>query len=59
MFSDEAHFWLNVYVSKQNYRFRSEGQAEELQKPPMNNEKVYELMASLDRTSSKMLRIVT
>ncbi|GFV36220.1 hypothetical protein TNCV_2232671 [Trichonephila clavipes] len=24
LFSDEAHFWLNGYVNKQNYRIRSE-----------------------------------
>ena len=63
VFSDEAHFWLKGYVSKQNCRFWSEDQSEELQKLPMRPEKltgaVYGLVASLDRTSSKMLRIVT
>ena len=39
MFSDEAHFWLNGYVKKQNYRFHSENQPEELQKLPMHPEK--------------------
>ena len=36
MFSDEAHFWLSGYVTKQNCRFWSEHQPEELQKPPMH-----------------------
>ena len=42
VFSDEAHFWLNTcrYVSKQNCRFFSEDQPEELQKLPMHPEKV-------------------
>ena len=34
VFSDEAHFWLNGYVNKQNCRFWSEDQPEELQKLP-------------------------
>ena len=32
----EAHFWLNGYVNKQNCRFWSEDQTEELQKLPMH-----------------------
>ena len=40
MFSDEAHFWLNGYVNKQNCRFWNVYQPEELQKLPMHPEKV-------------------
>ena len=40
VFSDEAHFWLNGYVNKQNCRFWSEDQSESLQKLPMHPEKV-------------------
>ena len=40
VFSDEAHFWLNGYVNKQNCRFWSEDQPEALQKLPMHPEKV-------------------
>ena len=40
MFSDEAHFWLNGYVNKQNYRFWIEDQPEEMQKLLMHPEKV-------------------
>ena len=40
VFSNEAHFWLNVYVNKQNGRFWSQDQPEELQKLPMHLEKV-------------------
>ena len=39
-FSDEAHFWLNGYVYKQNCRFWIKDQPEELQKLPMHPEKV-------------------
>ena len=35
VFSDEANFWLNGYVNKQNCRFWSEDQSEALQKLPM------------------------
>ena len=31
----EAHFWLNGYVNKQNCRFWSEEEPEELQKLPI------------------------
>ena len=40
VFSNEAHFWLNGYVNKQNCRYWSENQPEELQKLPMYPEKV-------------------
>lgn len=40
VFSDEAHFWLNGYVNKQNCRIWSEDQAEALQELPMYPEKV-------------------
>ena len=40
MFSDEAHFWLNGYVNKQNCRFWSEAEPEEFQKLPLHPEKV-------------------
>ena len=36
VFSDEAHFWLNSYVNKQNCRIWSEDQPEELRKLPMH-----------------------
>jgi len=40
VFSDEAHFWLNGYVNKQNCRIWSEDQPEALQDLPMHPEKV-------------------
>ena len=40
VFSDEAHFYFNGYVNKQNCRFWSEDQPEELQKLSMHSEKV-------------------
>ena len=35
VFNDEAHFWLNGYVNKENFRFWSEDQPEALQNLPM------------------------
>lgn len=40
VFSDEAHFWLNGYVNKQNCRIWSEDQPEALQELPMHPKKV-------------------
>ena len=57
VFSDKAHFWLNGCVNKHNFRFWSEDQPEELQKRSQFGA-VYGLVASLNRTSSKMLRMV-
>ena len=37
---DKTYFWLNEYVNKQNCRFWSEDQSEELQKLPMHPEKL-------------------
>ncbi|XP_075157741.1 uncharacterized protein LOC142231007 [Haematobia irritans] len=39
LFSDEAHFWLNGYVNKQNCRIWSEEQPEAVQELPMHPEK--------------------
>ena len=59
-FSDEAQFWFNGYVNKQNCRFWSEDQSEKLQKLPMLPEKVTVWCGFWAGTSSsKMLRIVT
>ena len=40
VFSDEAHSWLIGYINKQNCRFWSEDQPEELQKLPRHPEKL-------------------
>ena len=40
VFNQKAHFRLNGYVNKQNYRFWSEGYSEALQKLPVYPEKV-------------------
>lgn len=39
MFSDEAHFWLNGYVNKQNCRIWTDEQPEEYQQLPLHPEK--------------------
>lgn len=40
IFSDEAHFWLNGYVNKQNCRFRSEHNPHETLETPLHPEKL-------------------
>ena len=39
LFSDEAHFWLNGYVNKQNCRIWDEEQPEQVQELPLHPEK--------------------
>ena len=39
MFSDEAHFWLNEYVNKQNSRIWDEKKLKELHDLPFHPEK--------------------
>ncbi|GFU84823.1 putative transposable element [Trichonephila clavipes] len=45
LFSDEAHFWLNSYVNKQNCRIWSEANT---QVPKLNNHDVQELWFQQD-----------
>ncbi|GFV80168.1 transposable element Tc3 transposase [Trichonephila clavipes] len=40
LFSDEAHFWLNGYVNKQNCRIWSEANAQVLVETPLHPEKL-------------------
>ncbi|GFT93378.1 uncharacterized protein TNCV_337431 [Trichonephila clavipes] len=40
LFSDEAHFWLNGYVSKQNCRIWSEANPQVYVKTPLHPEKL-------------------
>lgn len=40
IFSDEAHFWLNGYVNKQNCRFWSSEQPEEILETPLHPQKI-------------------
>ncbi|GFV87730.1 hypothetical protein TNCV_780121 [Trichonephila clavipes] len=39
LFSDEAHFWLNGYVNKQNCRIWSEANPQVYVETPLNREK--------------------
>ncbi|GFX45690.1 DUF4817 domain-containing protein [Trichonephila clavipes] len=39
-FSDEAHFWLNGYVNKQNCRIWSEGNPQVYVETPLHSEKL-------------------
>ncbi|GFW40801.1 putative transposable element [Trichonephila clavipes] len=40
LFSDEAHFWLNGYVNKQNCRIWSEANPQEYAETPLHPEKL-------------------
>ncbi|GFU81679.1 putative DD41D transposase [Trichonephila clavipes] len=40
LFSDEAHFWLNGYVNKQNYRIWSEANPQVYVETPLHPEKM-------------------
>ncbi|GFT88818.1 uncharacterized protein TNCV_906421 [Trichonephila clavipes] len=40
LFSDEAHFWLNGYVNKQNYRIWSEANPQVYIETPLHPEKL-------------------
>ncbi|GFV68868.1 DUF4817 domain-containing protein [Trichonephila clavipes] len=40
LFSDEAHFWLNGYVNKQNCRIWSEANPQEYVETPLHPEKL-------------------
>ncbi|GFW43281.1 DUF4817 domain-containing protein [Trichonephila clavipes] len=58
LFSDEAHFWLNGYVNKQNCHIWSETNPQVYVETPLHLEKLtalYGLVESLVRTSSKTM----
>ncbi|GFW08061.1 hypothetical protein TNCV_2978291 [Trichonephila clavipes] len=63
LFSDEAHFWLNGYVNKQNCRIWSEANPQVYVETPLHPEKLtgalYGLVESLVRTSSKTMKATT
>ncbi|GFS90589.1 putative DD41D transposase [Trichonephila clavipes] len=40
LFSDEAHFWLDGYVNKQNYRIWSEANPQVYVETPLHPEKL-------------------
>ncbi|GFU98025.1 histone-lysine N-methyltransferase SETMAR [Trichonephila clavipes] len=48
LFSDEAHFWLNGYVNKQNCRIWSEANPQVYVKTPLHPEKLTELWFQQD-----------
>ncbi|GFU56612.1 hypothetical protein TNCV_2700771 [Trichonephila clavipes] len=63
--NDEAHFWLNGYVNKQNCRIWSEGNPQVYVETPLPPEKLtvfgalYGLVESLIRISSKTMKATT
>ncbi|GFT21174.1 uncharacterized protein TNCV_2582441 [Trichonephila clavipes] len=48
LFSDEAHFWLNGYVNKQNYRIWSEANPQVYVETPLHPETLTELWFQQD-----------
>ncbi|GFX32815.1 histone-lysine N-methyltransferase SETMAR [Trichonephila clavipes] len=48
LFSDEAHFWLNGYVNKQNCRIWSEANSQVYVETPLHPEKLTELWFQQD-----------
>ncbi|GFV96312.1 RNA-binding protein 5 [Trichonephila clavipes] len=63
LFIDEAHFWLNGYVNKQNCHIWSEANPQVYVETPLHPEKLtgalYGLVESLVRTSSKTMKATT
>ncbi|GFT95709.1 transposable element Tc3 transposase [Trichonephila clavipes] len=62
LFSDEAHFWLNGYVNKQNCRIWSEANSQVYVETPLHPEKLTvwcALGADGIRTSSKTMKATT
>ncbi|GFU67616.1 putative transposable element [Trichonephila clavipes] len=66
LFRDEAHFWLNGYVNKQNCRIWSEANPQVYVETPLHPEQLtvwcgalYGLVESLVRTSSKTMKATT
>ncbi|GFW32735.1 hypothetical protein TNCV_3679831 [Trichonephila clavipes] len=63
LFNDEAHFWLNGYVNKQNCRIWSEANTQVYVETPLHPEKLfgtfYGLVESLVHTSSKTMKATT
>ncbi|GFV07547.1 hypothetical protein TNCV_1701831, partial [Trichonephila clavipes] len=64
LFSNEAHFWLNGYVNKQNCHIWSEANPQVYVETPLHPEKLtvwclYGLVESLVRTSSKTMKATT
>ncbi|GFX54352.1 hypothetical protein TNCV_3824511 [Trichonephila clavipes] len=64
LFSDEAHFWLNGYVNKQNCRIWSEANPQVYVETPLHPEKLTVWCALwaggiIGRTSSKPMKATT
>ena len=55
LFSDEAHFWLNGYVNKQNCRIWDEEQPEEIQELPLHPEKNHGLVWFVGRWNHRSI----
>ncbi|GFV21919.1 uncharacterized protein TNCV_4526061 [Trichonephila clavipes] len=56
LFSDEAHFWLNGYVNKQNCRIGSEANPQVYVETPLHPEKLTELWFQQDGTTCHTAR---
>ncbi|GFW30279.1 uncharacterized protein TNCV_3850501 [Trichonephila clavipes] len=61
LFSDEAHFWLNGYVNKQNCRIWSEANSQVSVETPLHPEKLTVLVRFMGwwNPSSKTMKATT
>ncbi|GFS60483.1 putative DD41D transposase [Trichonephila clavipes] len=57
LFSDEAHFWLNGYVNKQNCRIWSEANPQVYVETPLHPEKLTELWFQQDGATCHTARV--
>ncbi|GFX96155.1 hypothetical protein TNCV_2290441 [Trichonephila clavipes] len=58
LFSDEAHFWLNGYVNKQNGRIWSEANPQVYVETPLHPEKLTVWPQTLDHLEDNIRRVI-
>ncbi|GFV70011.1 hypothetical protein TNCV_5074761 [Trichonephila clavipes] len=58
LFCDEAHFWLNDYVNKQNCRIWSEANLQVYVETPLHPEKLTVWPQTLDQLEDNICRVI-
>ncbi|GFV74115.1 hypothetical protein TNCV_4510221 [Trichonephila clavipes] len=58
LFSNEAHFWLNGYVNKQNCRIWSEAKPQVYVETPLHPEKLTVWPQTLDHLEDNIRRVI-